>query len=73
VQVVKLVGVVDDGSVLRPNVPANTAKTIQIPRLNSVTLAVEVVNNAGVPVDLTDSTPAFEAWFTFVKSPGPRT
>lgn len=66
-QVIRLQGVLDDGSVNRSPVPLNSAKTIQVPLHTDVTIEVEVTNNAGVPTDL--STPGWTAWFTVVQSP----
>ena len=49
-QVIKLVGVVDDGSPLSPLVPRNTAREIQFPRLADVRIELDIVNNANVRV-----------------------
>lgn len=69
-QFVRLIGVLDDGTDLRPRVPANTAKTIQFPLLSDITIEVEVVNNQGVAIDLSSSTPAaFNSWFSIVQQP----
>lgn len=68
-QVIRLVGVFDDGSARREPVPVNSAKTIQFPQGLDVTLEVEVVTNAGVPVRLADSSPAFSSTFRVMKDP----
>ena len=49
-QVIKLTGVVDDGSCQNPEVPINTAREIQFPRLADVRIELTIVNNAGVRV-----------------------
>lgn len=49
-QVIKLVGVVDDGTPLGPKVPRNTAREIQFPRLADVRIELDIVNNAGARV-----------------------
>ena len=67
-QIIRLVGVFEDGSDLKPRVPGNTAKTIQFPLLTDVTIQVEVVNPAGVAVDLSSFT-SWTSWFTVVMSP----
>jgi hypothetical protein len=68
VQRIFLTGVVDDGTRQHPRVPRDTAKTIQIPLMTDVVVEVEVVNNAGVAVDLRGAS-AWSAYFTVVRQP----
>ena len=49
-QVIKLVGIVDDGSIQNPRMPRNTAREIQFPRLGTVTIALDIFTNAGIRV-----------------------
>jgi len=62
-QVISLTGVLDDGSTFAPLVPKNTAQPIQFPRLMDVTIAVKVMTNAGIAVDVSNSstTPVYLA------------
>lgn len=66
-QIIRLVGVLDDGADIDPRVPRNTARTIQFPSRSDVTIEVEVVTNGGVPVDLVTGSPAFTARFSIVR------
>ena len=68
-QTIRLLGILDDGSPRDLLVPHTSAKTISFPLSSDVTVEVEVVNNAGVPVLLASSSPAWNSWFTIVRSP----
>ena len=68
-QFIRLIGVLDDGTDIRPRVPRHSAKTIQLPLLSDVTIEVEVVNNQGVAVELSTSSPTFNSWLTIVQNP----
>jgi hypothetical protein len=68
VQVIKLTGVVDDGSARHPLVPANSARSIQFPKHSDVSVLVEVVTNANVPVDLLSG--SWSAHFSVASHPG---
>lgn len=68
-QTVYLTGVVDDGTVLGAGVPRNTAKTIQLPIMSPITVEVAVVNNAGVPFDLSALSAGWSGYLTVVKNP----
>lgn len=54
--VIRLTGVLDDGTNFEPGVPTNTARRIQFAVGESVTLIVSLINNAGIPVPSTDPT-----------------
>lgn len=49
-QVIKLVGVIDDGTPRHPEIPRNTAREIQFPRLADVRIELDIFNNAGARV-----------------------
>ena len=68
-QTVKLIGVVDDGSIFGSGVPENTARTIQLPLMSSITLEVAIVYSSGVPVDLSALSVGWAGYFTVVQHP----
>jgi hypothetical protein len=51
-QISNLLGVLDDGTNLAPDVPRNTATTVQITQFGTATIYVDVVYNSGAPVDI---------------------
>lgn len=55
-QVIKLIGIVDDGSKLNSRMPRNTSTTIDLTMFASSQVVVDVFYNSGVEVDLTGMT-----------------